>query len=215
MTSETKRAVAGVVLIAIAAIIMLTVLSNIGWSIECPDPNLAVDLPKALRAKYDNPDGSCVQCSIGMLGNDQNVLKAERLLEDFDWNGDGRISSNEKKVRGGSGPSRVAAYARARNMKILNITGRQTFEYMLWALRNGRGVAIGFEPVHYQTLMGKSGDLTKVEGTWYVCDNNSTQRIDSFDWPTFRAKHYQSGPWIVILDYPPHPKRPVYKEWWR
>ena len=191
------------------------VLTTNLFAVECPDPLLQVDLPKELRDEYDNPDGSCVQCSIGMTGNDQNVLKAERLLEDYDWNGDGKISANEKKVRGGSGPSRVASYARQRGLRIYNITGRDTIDWMLWALRNGRGVAIGFETRHYQTLFGKSGDLTKKEGTWYVCDNNSTHRVDAFDYETFKRKHHESGPWIVILDYPPHPKRPIYEEWWK
>jgi len=182
---------------------------------ECPDPDLAVDLPKVLRAKYSNPDGSCVQCSIGMSGNDQNNLASERLLEDYDVDGDGKIDRNEKMVRGGSGPSRVAGYCRDRNIRIYNITGDETFDWMLWALRNGRGCAIGAGGNHFQTLFGKSGDLNKFEGTWFVCNNNSTSRIDEYTWEQFKRLHYASGPWIVILDYPPHPKRPVYQEWWK
>ena len=181
------------------------------FAIECPDPRLAVDLPKELRAKYDNPDGSCVQCSIGMNGNDQSADRPMMLLWDYDADGDGKIDANERKVRGGSGPSRVAAYARARGIRIFNITGRDTIEWVKWAARNGRGCAIGFEPVHFQTFMGHDPK----NGKWWVCDNNSTQRIDEFDAKTFRRKHYESGPWIVILDYPPSPTRPVYEEWWK
>jgi len=178
---------------------------------ECPDPRLAVDLPVEIRANYRNPDGSCVQCSIGMCGNDQNVIAAERLLNDFDRNGDGKISSDERKVRGGSGPSRVAGYARQRNLKIYNVTGSATFDWMKWACKTGRGAAIGAGGNHFQTLFGYDSD----EGVWWVCNNNSTDRIDEYDEAAFRRLHFASGPWIVILDYPPHPARPEYREWWK
>ena len=50
--------------------------------IECPDPRLAADLPREIRTWFRNPDGSCVQCSIGMCGVDQNVPAAATLLWD-------------------------------------------------------------------------------------------------------------------------------------
>jgi hypothetical protein len=30
-------------------------------------------------------------------------------------------------------------------------------------------------------------------------------------WP---SGHLASGQWVVILDYPPHPERPQYYQWW-
>jgi len=51
-------------------------------------------------------------------------------------------------------------------------------------------------------------------GTWYVCNNNSTRRIDEYDDAAFRRLHLASGQWCVILDYPPHPERPAYRQWW-
>src|SRR5210317_1769151 len=76
-----------------------------GQTIECPERRLSVDLPRDIRTWFRNPDGSCVQCSIGMCGVDQNVPKAATLLWDTVY-GD--------RERGGSGPSRVARYCTER-----------------------------------------------------------------------------------------------------
>lgn len=170
--------------------------------VECPDPRLAVDLPPDVRAWFRNPDGSCVQCSIGMCGVDQNVPEAATLLWRTDYG---------PAERGGSGPDRVARYARSRGMRIYNVTGRETLDWMKWACATGRGAAIGAGRAHFQTLMGHDPRTN----TWYVCNNNSTGRIDVYDDAAFRRLHLASGQWIVILDYPPHPARPKYVQWWR
>jgi hypothetical protein len=186
-----------------AALLLLALAPSIASAIECPDPRLALDVPAEIRAWYRNPDGSCVQCSIGMCGVSQNVPEAATLL----WNTD-----YGRRVRGGSGPSRVANYARERKMRVYNVTGRQTYEWMRWALRNGRPMAIGAAPVHFQTLAGAwphSGDAT-----WFVVDNNSPRRIDEYTQRAFERLHESSGHWIVILDYPPMPPRPRLVAWW-
>lgn len=175
--------------------------SAIGQTIEPPDPRLAVDLPREIRQWFRNPDGSCVQCSIGMCGVDQNVPAAATLLWDTEYG---------PRERGGSYPSRVAAYSQRRGIRIYNITGESTFDWMKWAAETGRGAAIGAGRAHFQTLMGYDPRT----GTWYVCNNNSPHRIDAYDEATFRRLHLASGQWVVILDYPPHPERPQYVQWW-
>ena len=161
----------------------------------------AVDLPAEIRQWFRNPDGSCVQCSIGMLGVDQNEPAAATLLWD---------TQHGQRVRGGSGPSRVARYCQERDIAVYNVTGRTTWEWMRWATRNGRGAAIGAGRRHFQTLMGHDDDT----GTWYVCNNNTPSRIDAYSDAAFRRLHLASGQWVVILDRPPHPTRPEYHQWW-
>lgn len=170
-------------------------------AIECPDPKLALDLPAAVRQWYRNPDGSCVQCSIGMCGVDQNVPAAATLLWDTEYG---------PRERGGSGPSRVTSYAQRRGIRVWNITGSSTFEWMKWAARNGRGAAIGAGSMHFQTLVG----YDPPSGTWFVCNNNSPKRIDEYTEAEFRRLHLASGQWVVVLDYAPHPARPRYVRWW-
>ena len=164
--------------------------------------NLAVDLPVEIRQWFRNPDGSCVQCSIGMCGVDQNVPAAATLLWDTEYG---------SRERGGSGPSRVADYCNRRGIRAWNVVGDDTFEWMKWACATGRGAAIGAGTNHFQTLVG----YDPTAGRWYVCNNNSPERIDSYDEAQFRRLHLSSGPWVVILDYPPHPARPEYRPWWR
>lgn len=190
--------------LANAVLCVLSVLcgSQSVRAIECPDEKLAVDLPKDIRAWYRNPDGSCVQCSNGMTGTDQNVPAFATLLWDSEYG---------RKERGGSGPSRVARYARERGVRIYNVTGDSTWDWMRWCCRNGRGAAIGAGGSHFQTLFGHDPETN----TWWVCNNNSTHKIDEYSWEQFRRLHLASGEWIVVLDYPPHPRRPVYREWWR
>ena len=160
-----------------------------------------LDLPAEVRQWYRNPDGSCVQCSIGMCGQDQDVQAAATLL----WN-----THYGHKERGGSGPSRVARYCQARGIRVYNVTGDGTFDWMRWAARTGRPAAIGAGRAHFQTLVGYDAG----RGIWYVCNNNSPQKIDSYTERQFRQLHLASGPWCVILDYPPHPAPPRIVRWW-
>lgn len=170
-------------------------------TVECPDRRLAVDLPLDIRTWFRNPDGSCVQCSIGMCGVDQNVPSAATLLWDTEYG---------KRERSGSGPSRVSEYCHRRGIRAFNITGQNTWDWMKWAAATGRGAAIGAGTAHFQTLMGYDPKA----GKWYVCNNNSPSRIDIYDESSFRRLHLASGQWLVILDYPPHPERPRYYRWW-
>ncbi len=159
-------------------------------------------LPSPVRAWYRNPDGSCVQCSIGMCGIWQNVPEAYTLLWDTPYG---------SAVRGGSSPSRVEAYADRRQIPIYNVTGSPTWEWMKWAANTGRFAAIGAGRAHFQTLYG----YDPASSTWYVCNNNSTRRIDSYSQRDFERLHLASGEWCVILDRPPSPPPPIYRVWWR
>ncbi len=164
-------------------------------------PPPAADLPAPIREWFRNPDGSCVQCSIGMCGVDQNVPAAATLLWDTEYG---------PKERGGSYPQRVSGYCDRRGIRAYNVTGETTFEWMKWAAATGRGAAIGAGRAHFQTLMGYDPQ----QGRWYVCNNNSPKQIDEYDEAEFRRLHLASGPWVDVLDYPPHPARPHYVRWW-
>jgi hypothetical protein len=166
-----------------------------------PEGKFAVDLPTEIRAWYVNHDGSCVQCSIGMCGADQNVPAAATLLWSTEYG---------PAERGGSGPSRVAAYCRQRGIRAYNVTGQTTWDWMKWASLTGRGAAIGAGRNHFQTLIGHDASTN----TWFVCNNNSPRQIDAYSDATFRRLHLASGQWVVVLDYPPHPARPHYVQWW-
>jgi hypothetical protein len=185
----------------IALVALCCIGAGYAQQTEPRDPRLAMDLPKDLRAWFRNPDGSCVQCSIGMCGVDQNIPSAATLLWDTEYG---------PAERGGSWPSRVAEYSRRRGIRIYNVTGTPTWDWMKWSAATGRPCAIGAGTAHFQTLAG----YDPAAGRWYVCNNNSTSRIDEYDEAAFRRLHLASGQWCVILDYPPHPERPSYRQWW-
>ena len=161
-----------------------------------------MEVPGEIRNFYRNPDGSCVQCSIGMCGIWQDEPKAYTLLWDTIY-GDA--------VRGGSWATRVENYARERKMSIYNVTGSETFEWMEWAAKTGRFAAIGAGSSHFQTLAGFDPESR----TWYVCNNNSPKKIDAYNDRQFRRLHLDSGPWIVILNDAPPPANPRYVNWWQ
>jgi hypothetical protein len=171
-------------------------------SYQWDDPKLALHVPQEILQKFRNPDGSCVQCSEGMTGTDQNVGAFAYLLWDSEYG---------KRVRGGSSPSRVANYAKERNVRIYNVTGKNTWDWMRWACQNGRGAAIGAGGNHFQTLVGHDPATNK----WYVVNNNGDQRIQEYDDAAFRRLHLASGQWCVILDYPPAPAPARIVQWWR
>lgn len=186
----------------IALVLALLAATSAGGLDEQAAPSgVSMELPSPVRQWYRNPDGSCVQCSIGMCGVWQNVPEAYTLLWDTPYG---------SAVRGGSSPSRVEAYADRRSIPIYNVTGRPTWEWMRWAGTTGRFAAIGAGAVHFQTLYGYDADTQ----TWFVCNNNSPRRIDSYSQSAFERLHLASGQWCVILDRPPSPPPPVYRAWW-
>ena len=160
-----------------------------------------MELPAEVRAWFRNPDGSCVQCSIGMCGTWCNVPEATTLLWDTPYG---------KAVRGGSWPGRVADYCQRRKIKVYNVTGDVTWDWMEWAAKTGRFAAIGAGRAHFQTEYGRDAQA----GRWYVCNNNSTHKIDTYTNDEFRRLHLASGQWVVILDGPAPPPPQKYVRWW-
>ncbi|MGC4005039.1 MAG: hypothetical protein QM811_18775 [Pirellulales bacterium] len=158
----------------------------------------AMELPADVRAWFRNPDGSCVQCSIGMCGVWSNVPAAGTLLWDTPY---GRAE------RGGAWPSRTADYARRRGIALYNVTGATTLDWLAWAGRTGRYAAFAAGTAHFQTLYGYDPAARR----WSVCNNNSTARIDRYDDAAFRRLHRAGGAWCVILDAPPSPAVPEYR----
>jgi hypothetical protein len=170
-----------------------------------PDTIEPIDLdyspPASVRKWYYNhgntgdPSGDCVQVSIGIDAVRCNNFPAAVICWDTPLG---------PAIRGGSGPSRVAEYCRQRGIKVYNVTGSRiedTYQWACYAVRTGRGAAIGFGRGHFQTLMG----FDRVKNKWLVCDNNSPQRVDEYTDEEFRALHAASGFWIVVLDGPAPP----------
>lgn len=165
-------------------------------------PVNTMQLSPETRAWFRNPDGSCVQCSIGMAGVHCNDLNAACLLWDTPYG---------KAERGGSGPQRVAAYCDRRHIEAWNVTGWPTTKaWMQWACKTGRFAAIGAGGSHFQTLYGHDPNTQ----TWRVCNNNSTHRIDEYSDRAFERLHLASGPWIVVLKRSSS-ENPQLTKWWR
>lgn len=161
------------------------------------------DLPEEQRVRFRNPDGSCVQCSIGMLGVHADVAAAEFLL----WQ-----SKYGPAVRGGSYPERVRHYCEARNIPAWIVTGHENAKaWTDWALDNGRWAAIHWGPKHMINAVGRRQDA---DGQWQyaVCDNNSPTRIDWYSESQFVRN---LGQWAVVLDTPPPPGTPAIVAWWQ
>lgn len=165
-------------------------------------PKQTMQLEPETRAWFRNPDGSCVQCSIGMAGVHCNDLNATTLLWDTPYG---------KAQRGGSWPGRVANYCNERGIQAYNVTGwPATKEWMKWAAKTGRFAAIGAGRSHFQTLYGYDENSQ----TWYVCNNNSTHRIDEYTDAQFERLHLASGAWCVILKRASS-ENPELIQWWK
>lgn len=165
-----------------------------------------LQLPGDVCAWFVNQDGSCVQCSISMCGVWQNVPQAATLLFDSPYG---------SKVRGGSGPGRVEAYAESRSIPCYNVTGSNTWDWMKWAARNGRMSAIGCFGSHFQTLLWFNPDPADLK-PWKVRNNwtNTTDKTAEYTEAEFRRYHLASGQWVVILKTPPPPTCPIFVKWW-
>jgi hypothetical protein len=156
------------------------------------------------RAFYRNPDGSCVQCSIGMCGFNNCDPNAAQLLWDTEYG---------PAERGGSNPSRVESYCDRRGIRAWSVTGESvddTIPWLRWAVKTRRFAAFGAGTRHFQTLYGYDYERSQ----WLVCNNNSTDRIDRYSESDFRELHRQSGPWCVILEKPAS-AAPVTEKWWK
>lgn len=187
-----------------AAFIAAMLLCMSATMAQTAPADLTMHLSPATRAWYRNPDGSCVQCSLGMAGVHCNDLNAATLLWDTEFG---------PAERGGSWPSRVAEYCDRRGIVAFNVTGLtvdDTIPWMTWAAKTGRFAAIGCGTAHFQTLYGY--DPEKRE--WLVCNNNSTDRIDRYSDQQFRELHRASGPWCVILQRPTSTPPQMIK-WWK
>jgi len=102
-----------------------------------------MELPAEYRQWFRNPDGSCVQCSNGMVGMHINRPEWTFLLWDTPYG---------PAVHGGSWPGRVADYARQRGMHIFNVTGSDysdTRPRMVCAAQTNRFCAIGAGSSHF------------------------------------------------------------------
>ena len=159
-------------------------------------------LPYALVRWSANPDGSCVQCSGVLHGLHMNDPATYWLL----W-----PSKYGKAERGGSYPSRVAAYARARGMRIYNVTGSSTWAWLRWCAKTNRlGTPMGAGRAHFQSLWGWDVE----PNDWHVM-NNGARAARKYTWSQFQSLHRASGEWIWVIDKQPPPPPPAYVAWWQ
>lgn len=172
-------------LIALLTLIVSCMLPLTAQCYERTTLHLA-DLSEGVRVRYYNPDGSCVQLSIGLSGTIQNVPVAARIPFDSEF-GSG--------IRGGSDPSRVASYMDKRHIQVWQVTGTPTIHWIEWGLRNGRFPAIGLTTRHFQTVYG----WDEKTDMFYVCNNQTPKTIDIMPRAKFLQLHHQSGEWIVML----------------
>jgi hypothetical protein len=203
---ETARPpiVAGRAYVDLKSLLVFSLICG-GSLASAAEPVQTMALSPGVRAWYRNPDGSCVQCSLGMVGCHCNDMSAATLLWDTAYG---------PAVRGGSDPMRVESYCDQRGIRAWSVTGARvddTIPWMEWAARTGRFAAIGAGTQHFQTLYGFDPNSR----TWLVCNNNSTDRIDRYTDEQFRQLHAASGPWCVILQRPPSSVPPEIVPWWR
>jgi hypothetical protein len=157
---------------------------------------------------FVNTDGSCVQCSISICGVNCNEPAATYLLYDSPYG---------RKVHGGSYPGRVASYCNDRSIKAWNVTGDTTIDWCKWAANTGRFAAIGYFSRHFQTLHSynpKSPKPWGVQNNWYGSEKGKLTPVTYYTDAEFRRLHYQSGPWVVILQRASS-EPPEIIEWWR
>lgn len=193
-------------LLLVHCIVLLATAETVAQEIYSDNAEV-MQLSPDTRAAFRNPDGSCVQCSIGMVGVHCNDIKATMLLWDSEYG---------KAVRGGSWPDRVASYCDARGIQAWNVTGESTIDWCKWAAKTGRFAAIGAGRQHFQTLYGYDPDNKDKSGRaapWLVCNNNSTHRVDAYTEDGFRQLHYASGKWVVVLKKSSS-ENPVVVNWW-
>ncbi|WP_373649014.1 hypothetical protein [Schlesneria sp. DSM 10557] len=191
---------------AMIAFVLASLVSGSGYAQEpvTDPPRQMMQLSPETRSWYRNPDGSCVQCSIGLAGVHANDLNAALLLWDSEYG---------PAERGGSYPSRVEAYCNKRGIKAWSVTGQtidDTLPWMEWSARTGRFAAIGAGTAHFQTLYGFDPRTRE----FFVLNNNSTHRVDRYSERDFRALHAASGFWVVILEKPSSVP-PQINPWWK
>lgn len=160
-----------------------------------------MDLSDKQRGWYFNPDGSCVQLSIGMAGVHVGDLNAATLPFN---------SAFGLQERGGSWPGRTAAYCNKRHIMADNITGDSTIKWIEYAAETNRMAAIGLGAAHFQTLYG----WDKATDTFYVCNNQTPGRIDKYTRAELLQKHEASGKWVVVLRKTTS-RNPVLRAWWK
>lgn len=152
--------------------------------------------PREQREAYENSSGSCVYMSTAAAGLWQNVPLAWTLPWDTEYG---------TACRGGATPSSFERNAKARGLLAVSVTGSKTYEWMKWAIRNGRWCAIGAGRAHFQTLVG----CDEQAGTWDVWNCNDRNVVTRYTDAEFQQLHKACGNWcIVLIEYPDAPGMP-------
>jgi len=163
------------------------------------------EVPADIRARYRNPDGSCVYCSIGMMGAAAGNPNMASIL----WS-----SEYGPACRGGSYPDRVKGDFDSRGLDAWHVEGGNTRPWLEWCWRNGRSAAVTLTPSHMQWMCGANESRSVI----YVVDNNSPRQVDEWSVGSFMRQHQaHDGGWMVIAKGPrPAPwEGPKRIAWWK
>jgi hypothetical protein len=164
-----------------------------------PVPGKAIhclQVPKPIRIKYPNPDGSCVLLSLGVSGIHSNDPKCTYLPFKSEYGPAERLGAN---------PERIARIFAQRGIKGWNVTGKPSIEMARFAVKTGRGCALGFDYEHFQAVWGYDYQRK----IWLIWDNRYPEFIWEYTEAQFEQMHNRSGRWSVVLEKPgdriPHP----------
>ena len=195
-------------LIAFVILTALTVSTEAAEAVSAREYFGSV-FPEECRHIYHNESGSCVYMSVGAAGQYQNCPSASYMPFE---------SIYGAECRGGSWPSRFESDARKRGLNAVSVTGSATYEWMRWAVINGRWAACGCGTAHFQTVVGYDDAGTpedEDDDSWYVWNCNDVDRapdtIYKYTDREFKRLHRASGEWCVVLVN--IATRPEYPRW--
>lgn len=175
---------------------------DLGRSVTDPTPSATVNclqVPKWIRNKYPNPDGSCVLLSAGVGGVHANDLRAATLPFNSQYGEAERLGAN---------PERITHIFTERGIKAYNVTGQPSIPMARWAVQTGRPCAIGFDYEHFQLVWG----YDSVRKVWFVWDNRYPDDLKEYTEAEFVQMHDRSGRWVIVMDRPGD-RIPKPREW--
>ncbi len=189
--------------VVFCALVLLVCVAGSAARGQRPDaprrgPGAAYIAPADVTAAYENRrgpkgEGSCVWASCAMCGAHAGYWPAEALLRD---------SRYGPAVGDGAHPARVAEVFRQRGIRAWSIEGRQTIQWIEWALATGRWCGISYGTAHMIAAVGRRPDGR----AFAIVDNNYPGEVRWVSRDVFLREHRAyGGGWCVILRTPGPP----------
>lgn len=149
----------------------------------------AVQIPRELRDRLKNWDGSCVLLSCSFGGMHSNDPKCVYLPFQSQYG---------PPERGGADPQRMARIFSQRGIHGWNVIGKQSIDMARYAVRTGRGCALGFDYEHFQAVWGYDYERK----IWFIWDNRYPEFVTEYTEAEFEQMHNRSGRWTIVLERP-------------